>query len=1033
MPPKTPNSGLTAARTEKNIYDTKFHLEFVERLYDGSPRWWNTGWHEHINRVPGDDDETLDREPGVRLLFDLAHDRSQYFVKMPFLETCVNPICPLRSWKAQDFIGSGSFAIVRDEDHMKADQFPNAAARTAAMQAVMRDVKTLAEGKMDELNDACPQCGHKMPVFPVTTISNKWIYVLKETGQSLTPYVAIYAQSANTGFVYTRYKNGNFLSDGHAFDGRLVIDKIESHTWHFFLSPVKLGPHALELLSRVPQEDPKYAQRRQAIDPKKWNVSVIPDLQPWSATVKRQFLPRQLKTPYEFIPLVDAFAWVAEIADFDYLPILGAQQKLIQDPDEQAKSFIASTLTQVIATKKVSDNPPRWVEDGDKWHVRKVTVDVPPSFANSDNIAQAWVNRYQAALDYLTRETNFACTRLWFPVRFSLAHRIIEQACQENLEDAEFLAHGLVHWAHILREMLVCQAGEAFTTWLASNPEAKDRIPQKNVLGGESLGPKSKVAGEIGISLPLHVFMYLSPVVVAENGKPGVVLQEHLKKIGVNATTYGLKDALAIRDLALSISPAVIDKYIKSLPQDLDASKIRKLTIAESMKDRIQTFTSTKAVEEGLTLLVEISEYGKKEERTDSEWERNAYKDKPGVAEKVKEKIETPKKIASFLGEQSHKLMKATWLSGEAETEIVEKLEKEGFGAGFKTLTAEQAEVYAASRSLATFRWVGMGMKILAGPVGIVLGGCEIAIQGGEMMKAARAGDPAAVVGHGLQAAAAALIVVVAGAELVSLFTGAAVAAWAGPVGWIAAGLMILGGIILAWCAKNDLQYYAQHCFLGTLYGQGEFKKTDKAWMGGWGWAHLRYESEFAEAKDRFQRQRLVLLRMLAGFTTWIGSTIPGPGPTTYCGGFIHLGFVPVGAYFEIEVDVTAKGKEHPKETFKLAVWPASGDYEWRGKKPNWNGSNVILYGDGSNTRTIVVNAVPNEIQASAMSWDLRVHLHFDASRRNGLPVTTKWVKNTSNMGSYTIYKEVSSSDADTDKKEAGEEEEHAEEGGGHE
>ena len=37
------------------------------------------------------------------------------------------------------------------------------------------------------------------------------------------------------------------------------------------------------------------------------------------STVKRKFKPRQLKTPLEYIPLVDAFSWAAQIADFDYM------------------------------------------------------------------------------------------------------------------------------------------------------------------------------------------------------------------------------------------------------------------------------------------------------------------------------------------------------------------------------------------------------------------------------------------------------------------------------------------------------------------------------------------------------------------------------------------------------------------------------------------------------------------------------------------------------------------------------------------
>jgi hypothetical protein len=1015
---KTPTAAAMA-RQEDNVLDTKFHLRFVERLYDGSPRWWHKGWSYFAEKVAGDKYDTLEREPGVKSLMYYAHDRKQYYnIKIPYLETCVNPVCPLRSWITVSGYGSGHLSYVRNEQDMKTG-VPTVAMREAALAAAEVGLENMAKGKWDALKDTCPQCSHKMPFFPVSLINDKWVYVLKESGQSLTPYLAVHLESPDSGFVYTSFKNGEFQSQGHAFDGKLIIDKIETQTWHFFLSPMKLGKQALALLSKVPSEDPKYAKRRSAIDHTKWDVAVFPDLQPWSATVKRKFQPRQLKTPWEYVALVDAFAWVAEIADFDYLPILGAQQKLIQDPEEQAKSFIASTLAQVIGKQQVQDNPPKWTED--QWDVTGETVEVPSGATGGANIAEAWVKRYQQTLSYLTQETNYACTRVWFPMRFSLAHRIVELACQENQDDAAFMTRGLVHWAHVLREMLACQAGEPFIVWLASNSEAADRIPQKNVLGGDGLALTSKLGRAVGVSLPVHVLMHLSPVIVAQNDSPGKVLQKHLEAIGVSATTFGIKDALAIRDLAISIAPVAIDAYLKSLPEGLDGSTLRKLTIATSMKDRVETFTQLKSVEEGLTLLMEVAEYGKKEERTDSEWERNAYKDQPGIAAKVKEKIETPAKVAKFLGEQAHKLMKATVLSGEAQTEIVEKLEKEGLRKGFANLTREQAELYAAGRSLACFRWVGIGLKVLAGPVGLVIGGCELVLQAGQMMDSFRAGDPGAAVSHGLQAAAAALIIVVAGAECVALFTGAATAAWAGPVGWIAAALLIIGGLVMMFCAKNDLQLYARHCFLGVDYGNGEYDLTGKVWMGHWGWAELRYERGFVDAADRFQRQRLALLRMISGFSTWIG-------PPTYAGGFIFPSFVPAGAYFDIEVDVMPVGEKEPKQTFGLVVWPDRKEHYWRGSSPGY-GSKVSFDVVGSRVTGITVVAPPTKFDARKLDYNLRVRLMFDEKGKNGLPVTTKWLKN-STIGRY-IYSQVSTSDADVATKEKGEEE--VEEGAGKE
>jgi hypothetical protein len=294
-------------------------------------------------------------------------------------------------------------------------------------------------------------------------------------------------------------------------------------------------------------------------------------------------------------------------------------------------------------------------------------------------------------------------------------------------------------------------------------------------------------------------------------------------------------------------------------------------------------------------------------------------------------------------------------------------------------------------------------LKVLAGPVALVIGGCELIGQARKMMESFRAGDPGAVVGHGMQAAASALMIVVAGAECWALFSGAAVAAWAGPVGWIAAGLMIVGEIVMVFCAKNDLQLYASRCFLGNEYGDGDYDKTEKAWMGSWGWAELRYQSGMEDSSERYQRQRLALLRLISGFSTYIG-------PPTFAGGFIFPGFVPAGGYFDIEVDVMPKGEAEPKQTFAVAAWPDRRDWEWRGARPA-SDSFVRFDRDGSRVTGIVVQAKPTQFSAPHLDYNLRARLVFDEQGKNRMPVTRKWVTN-STIGTY-IYNRVSTSDAD--------------------
>src|ERR1700722_9507269 len=202
----------TASRQQANTYDTKFHLRFVERLYDGSPRWWNPHWEStYFSPVAGDQYGTLNREPGVAKLIAMAHDFTYYYnLETYYLEACVNPICPLRSWALAYFKGLGNAAYVRDENDVHQDQFPTAHAREASWEGVKRDLKHMAEGKWNELQDKCPQCGHKQPVFPVSAISDKWVYVLKESGQSLTPYLEIFVESENSGYIYTSFATAVF-------------------------------------------------------------------------------------------------------------------------------------------------------------------------------------------------------------------------------------------------------------------------------------------------------------------------------------------------------------------------------------------------------------------------------------------------------------------------------------------------------------------------------------------------------------------------------------------------------------------------------------------------------------------------------------------------------------------------------------------------------------------------------------------------------------------------------------------------------
>jgi len=977
-------------RREDNVLDTSFRLRFVERLYDGAPRWWSDEWVKHTSRPQGKYGDRLDREPGVRELIAQAFDFRKFFNwNVPALVTCANPECPLRSWFMVEKVTTGarSFQIKKWEVINESQAIVGFEGEyTSEDREQLNHAQPLmANGRIGDLRSSCPQCGHKRPLFRVSDIKGKWVYVLKESGASLTPHLEIELKDSVSGSIHAQFVNGRFTDKAQAFDGGLALGKIKDHAWHFFLSPVRLGPKALALLSEAPKRDPNYASGRDKAKPADWKVGVNAELQPWTTTVKRRFQPRQLKTPYEFVALVDAVSWVAQIAEFDYYPIAAAQQKLVQDPDEQAKSFIAATLAQAIGRQQVSQNPPKFVED--QWDIEDDTVETPEEF-RPKNVAQAWVDRYQAALEFLAKETNYACSRMFFPVRFSLGHRVIEQACQENTTDPNFLAFGLMHWAHILKEMLICQAGEAFTAWLANNREAAERIPQKNVLGGEGLEPGSKLGAAIGHGLPVHVLAYLSPVIIAGSDKPAEDLVKHLAKIDVQATTLGLSDLQAARNLLLDFGGTLVDHYIKKLPEELDPSEFHKASGLHGWKERMQSFSSIREVEKILSLLSAIADYSKKNTRYQTEWDRYGH---------AKNKVETPLKVVEFLTEKTHKLIKAgidaetTDVDLLFEKELAEKIEKHGV----RSLSAMELEIVSASRSLGAFRLVGLGVRLLAGPVGLVLGGWELVIQLGESRHAMESGDPGAAVAHGIQAVAGVLIVAIAGAECVALVTGAGAVAWAGPVGLIAAFLMLVGAVVMARCARNDLELFARHCFLGEDWGEGGSETTGKAWMATLGWAALKSH----------RKARLALLRMMTGFSTWIG-------PPTYAGGYIFPAYVPSGAYFEVEVDVMPKGKSSPKETYSAIIWPTmggKGDWFWKGQKPDPD-SHIILYRDGVQVKSIDVQARPRGF-GSPIDYNLRVRLVYDPSGANTLPATVKWVKN-SIIDMY-IYSHVTSSEAE--------------------
>lgn len=973
-------------RTELNTHDTPFYLRFVERIYAGSPRWWSDEWRDHSSH--GD---LLDREQEVTDLIRLAGDfenrkfKKYYNDDTPFLVSCVNPNCPLRSWflvEREDISTPGhkAYKWVGDKDE-----------RNGGLQA-------MATGNARYFSrNSCPRCSHKRAVFGFSEIKNKWVYVLRENGGSLIPHQEIEIWDGDTGgIIRHEFAGGHFGDKTQGFNGQLALPDIKNHTWHFFLSPVRLGSQALKLLQQAPSQDAQYAKKRDAAEPGKWEVAVFPELelQPWTTTVKRRFQAEQLKTPGEFVPLVDAFSWVAQIAEFDFLPILAAQQKLVQNQNEEDKAFIASTLAQVIGQSRDKDNPER--TSPDPWKVAEYTAPIPSRYGGpGKNIAEAWVDRYHAAMEFLTKETNNAYCRVFFPVRFSQGHRVVEMACQENTTDAEAFGLGLAQWAHILRDAMVCQAGRTFTAWAARNKEAAERIPQKNVLGGAGLGHGAKLAGEIGHGLPVHILAYLSPALIAGSANPAQDMSKYLKKLDIETKTIGLKHVVSATNLSLDLAKLVIGSYIKKLPAVLDPDESRKALGLARWRDGIQSFGFLRDVYKAISLFADLDEWvkgGEKGEKTG--WSR--FKG-------VKKKIETSVSVAEYLTEKAHKLVKSGIKSqkGHAsfdelkfETKLAEKME-----AG-ESLSAFESEAISASRSLSALKVIGQMKKFLAGPVCFLIGACEMGIQLAEMTEAWESGDPLKAAASGVEALGNALIVEIAAIETVAWVFGIEALA-AGPVGWVAAALIFTGGIMGIFAEKNDLQSFTESCFLGN-----KFKKRAD-WQKNLPDPHSPRVARFA------------LLRLLTKFVTRTGMAAlreeataqHGLGQTGFMAGgvgcIIFPTYVPAGAYFEVEIDWAPKGHEPSKmQGYKARIWPmdgTDGDYLWLGQGPDDGTIDVVR--NGSKVSRIQLRV---KLKAGGpVDFNCRIRLVYESSGKNALPADG-WVENRS-VDASDGYNDVSS------------------------
>src|SRR5262249_27549936 len=140
------------------------------------------------------------------------------------------------------------------------------------------------------------------------------------------PHTEIYLESAAQGDMYQDFQNGAFNPRRkQQYPGFFPIEKADGQYWHFFLSPVRLGPKAISMLSKAGGKDHDWAENankatEQSLDEmlkQGQHVKLIetgwdPTRQPWSTVATRIFSASQVRTPCEPVALVDPFSWVGQ-------------------------------------------------------------------------------------------------------------------------------------------------------------------------------------------------------------------------------------------------------------------------------------------------------------------------------------------------------------------------------------------------------------------------------------------------------------------------------------------------------------------------------------------------------------------------------------------------------------------------------------------------------------------------------------------------------------------------------------------------
>jgi hypothetical protein len=528
----------------------------------------------------------------------------------------------------------------------------------------------------------------------------------------------------------------------------------------------------------------------------------------------------------------------------------------------------------------------------------------------------------------------------------------------------------MIHWAHILREMLVCEPGKSFIVWLTKSQGAAERIPRKNVLSKYKSDPRAK---EIGQGAPAQIIAYLSPVLLRQSHNFAEDFRRYLGEIEIEVPMDWDKAILApetvkpTADIAFSIPEKYLHHYIHHFPKELKIDQFHEFNGAKSWQSRIIGVTKLKDLLRVAALLRCVFEFGEEYKGPDTGWGHFGH---------AVEKIETPVKIAEFASEQAKLLIEAGFGAKDLE-KVAELIAAQGTKGIYMEPYA--SKLFKATNALKAMKVLHVAERLLSGPVGFMMGGFELMLQEHESLEAMESGDTNAAMAHQIKAIAGGLVAVVGVAETLSLFGVVGELAWVGPVGWIAAGLMLLGEIFLAYGKQTDFELYAAHCFLGRKAGKDGDEPTNLPWMGDISWKQL--------AEPRYGR--LALLGLLSGFSVWIGwYPLQDEGPWWQ----IKAHYIPDGSYFEVEVDFWNLPLTPSKVTQTAVIFP-----DGKLVMDDSTGCAVKVYHYDEST-VFAVKITPRSKYRSDQNWDnirfewgVRVRMVFDGVHK--LPAKG-WVKN---------------------------------------